>query len=202
LLRGALVFTALAIGGVVMLYLLILNRSAPALPVLFEVPEFALTNQQGVVVARSNLLGHVWVANIIFTRCAGPCPVMSRRMQELQAASPPELSVRLITLTTDPLHDSPEVLREYGRKFDADPQRWHFLTGTKAQIVRLAADGLKLTTVEKAGQREAPEDLFIHSTILVLVDRRGRVRGTFEFDQPGTTQKVLEAIRNLQKEPE
>jgi protein SCO1 len=201
LMRGAVVFTAIALAGVVFLYLLVMNRSAPMLPVLFEVPDFALTNQQGQVVTRSNLLGHVWVADIIFTRCAGPCPAMTRRMSELQAALPLEQSVRLVTLTTDPTHDTSEVMDAYAKRFGADPYRWHFLTGTKAQIVRLAADGLKLTTVEKEpGQRETPEDLFIHSTIFVLADQRGRVRGTFESDQPGVQQQVLDAIRALQRE--
>ena len=201
LIRGAIVFTAIAVGGVALLNLLERSRSAPVLPVLFEVPDFALTNQQGQVVTRSNLLGHVWVADIIFTRCAGPCPAMTRRLSELQSALPLEQSARLVTLTTDPKHDTPEVMNAYARKFGAEPSRWHFLTGTKAQIVGLAADGLKLTTLEKApGQRETPEDLFIHSTILVLVDQRGRVRGTFEFDQPATTQQVLAAIHALQSE--
>ncbi len=199
--RGAVVFTAIAVAGVMLLFLLVMNRNTPVLPVLFEVPDFALTNQQGQVVTRSNLLGHVWVADIIFTRCAGPCPAMTRRMSELQAALPLEQSVRLVTLTTDPTHDTSEVMDAYAKKFGADPYRWHFLTGTKAQIVRLAADGLKLTTVEKEpGQRETPEDLFIHSTIFVLVDQRGRVRGTFESDQPGAKQQVLAAIRTLQRE--
>jgi cytochrome oxidase Cu insertion factor (SCO1/SenC/PrrC family) len=201
LLRGAIVFTALALAGVVFLYLVVLNRNTSALPVLFEVPEFALTNQHGLVVTRSNLLGHVWVADIIFTRCAGPCPTMTRRMSELQAALPLEQSVRLVTLTTDPTHDTPEVLKSYAAKFGAEPHRWFFLTGTKAQIVNLAADGLKLTAVEKeSGQRTTPEDLFIHSTIFILVDQRGRVRGTFESDQPGVNGKVLESIRVLQRE--
>jgi protein SCO1 len=201
LMRGAMVFTSVAVAGVVLLYLLGRNPSASVLPVLFDVPEFALTNQQGQIVTRSNLLGHVWVADIIFTRCAGPCPAMTRRMSELQAALPLEQSVRLVTLTTDPTHDTPEVLNAYAKKFGADPSRWHFLTGTKAQIVSLAADGLKLTTVEKdPGQRETPEDLFIHSTIFVLVDQRGRVRGTFESDQPGVQQRVLATIRALQHE--
>lgn len=201
LLRGAIAFTALGAVGVVVLYFLVLRSGRASLPVLSEVPDFVLTNQHGVVVTRSNLLGHVWIADIIFTRCAGPCPAMTRRLGELQSALPLEDSVRLVTLTTDPAHDTPEVLNLYAAKFGAQPHRWLFLTGTKAQIAHLAVDGLKLTAVEKdPGQRASPDDLFIHSTIFVVVDRRGRVRCVLESDQPGAKQKALDAIRALLRE--
>ena len=65
------------------------QMAAPSgtLPVMFEVPNFSLTNQLGKVVTRTNLLGKVWVADIIFSRCSGPCPEMTRRMAELQASA-------------------------------------------------------------------------------------------------------------------
>ena len=91
-------------------------------------------------------------------------------------------------------------MKSYAAKFGAEPHRWFFLTGSKAQIVHLAVNGLKLTAVEKEpGQRATPEDLFIHSTIFVLVDKHGRVRGSFESDRPGAKEAVLEAIRVLQR---
>ncbi len=58
------------------------------LPILAEVADFTLTNQQCQVFTLANLRGQVWVANIIFTRCAGPCPRMTRQMKELQDALP------------------------------------------------------------------------------------------------------------------
>lgn len=198
LIRGAIVFTVLAVLGAIALFLLEQRRTQTVLPILFEVPDFALTNQEGQVVTRADLLGKIWLADIIFTRCAGPCPVMTRKMAELQRVLPADQPVRLVTLTTDPTYDTPDVLREYAKRFGADPVRWHFLTGTKSQIARLAVDGLRLAAVEKeVGQRETPEDLFIHSTILVLVDQRGRVRATFETDQPDLNSRVSMAVNAL-----
>jgi cytochrome oxidase Cu insertion factor (SCO1/SenC/PrrC family) len=193
-----MVFTSLAVLGTIALFLLEQRRTQTVLPILFDVPDFALTNQQDRVFTRADLLGKVWLADIIFTRCAGPCPVMTRKMAELQAALPADQPVRLVTLTTDPAYDTPEVLQAYAKRFGADPARWQFLTGTKSQIVRLAVNGLRLTAVEKEmGERESPEDLFIHSTILVLVDQRGRVRATFETDQPDLNSRVLTAVNAL-----
>src|SRR5579859_2367114 len=79
-------------------------HSVPArpLPVYGQVADFSLTNQEGRAISLADLRGHVWVADIIFTRCPGPCLKMTRQMKGLQAALPPGTDVRLVTLTTDP----------------------------------------------------------------------------------------------------
>ena len=170
-----------------------------ALPILFEVPDFALTNQIGQVITLSSLRGQVWLADIIFTSCAGPCPEMTRRMSELQAAIPQP--VKFVTLTTHPEHDTPAVLQSYARRFLAQPGRWHFLTGTKKQIADLAVGGLKLTALEKEpDKRTSLEDLFIHSTLFVLIDQQGRTRATFESDDPAMKIKLLPAVEKLLRE--
>ncbi len=174
--------------------------SAPdgVLPVLFQVPEFALTNQSGKLVTASDLRGKVWIADIIFTRCAGPCPEMTRRMAELQAAIPASSPIRFVTLTADPDYDTPPVLQAYARRIPAQQERWHFLTGTKQQIVDLAVGGLKLTTLDKEEEkRENLNDLFIHSTIFVIIDKKGRARAVIESDDPAMKLKTLAAIQQL-----
>ncbi len=174
------------------------STSGRALPVLFEIPDFALTNQNGRMITRSDLRGQVWIADIIFTLCAGPCPEMTRRMADLQAAIPVEQPVKFVTLTTHPEHDTPAVLQSYGRRFMAQPGRWHFLTGTKKQIADLAVAGLKLSAQEKeSAKQENLKDLFIHSTIFVLIDQQGRARATFESDDPAMKSKLLPAIMKL-----
>jgi protein SCO1/2 len=109
-------------------------QNQPPLEVLFQVPDFTLTNQAGQPFGLANLRGNVWLAEIIFTKCGGPCPRMTERMAQLQAALSPDKPVRFVTLTTDPDFDTPPVLEAYSRRFKAQPERWHFLTGTKKQI--------------------------------------------------------------------
>ena len=62
------------------------GRAEKPLPVYGQIADFALTNQNGGTVSLADLRGHVWVADIIFTRCPGPCPKMTRQMKELQEA--------------------------------------------------------------------------------------------------------------------
>jgi len=171
-----------------------------------QVNDFTLTNQNGAVVSLADLRGHPWVADIIFTRCAGPCPRMTRQMKELQDALPPGNPTRLVTLTTDPDFDTPAVLCRYGERFGADTNRWMFLTGTRREIGNLATASLKLSAVErKPEQQTSPADLFVHSTVFVVVDKRGRLRGIFQtggeqVDWQGEKQKILASIRHLERE--
>jgi protein SCO1/2 len=170
--------------------------------------DFTLTNQDGHAVSLAALTNHVWVANIIFTRCAGPCPRMTAQMRSLQDLLPKDSAARLVTLTTDPDYDSPAVLRKYGERFGADFNRWMFLTGTKAEIAGLASDSLKLSAVPvKPEDRKDDADLFIHTTIFVLVDKRAQLRGVFETGGEGVDwtnsvqPKLLKSISQLENEP-
>lgn len=185
------------------------SREAPGqrLPVYGQIADFTLTNQNGSGVSLADLRGRVWVADIIFTRCPGPCLKMTRQMKELQDALPPSNQAKLVTLTTDPDFDTPPVMKAYAERFGADPGRWLFLTGAKAHIAKLAIDSLKLTAIaKKPEERESPQDLFVHSTIFVLADKRGQLRGVFEttgegIDPQPVKAQILAAVSQLEREP-
>jgi protein SCO1 len=184
-------------------------RTAPdhSLPVIGAIAGFTLTNQTGSAASLADLRGRVWVADIIFTRCPGPCLKMTRQMKELQDGLPPASQAKLVTLTTDPDFDTPTVLRAYAERFRADTNRWMFLTGTKQEIAKLAIDSLKLTAIEKKPEeRASPQDLFVHSTIFVVADKQGQLRGVFEttgegIDPQKVKTEILAAVRQLEREP-
>ena len=206
------VFIGLALAASTLVLALLLaqfkSRTAPyqPLPVIGPIADFTLTNQSGSTASLADLRGHVWVADIIFTRCPGPCLKMTRQMKELQEALPPASQARLVTLTTDPDFDTPAVLKAYAQRFGAEPQRWMFLTGTKTQIAKLAIDSLKLTAIAKQPEeRTSPQDLFVHSTIFVIADRRGQLRGVFEttgegIDPAQVKAEILAAVKQLEGE--
>ncbi len=168
------------------------------LPVYSQVGPFQLTNQHGKRVTLEDLKGRVWLANIVFTRCPGPCPMMSRGVADLMSSLKSHPAVKFVTLTTDPDHDTPARMLEFAKPYNPDFDRWIWLTGSKPELAKLAVEGLKLTGVEKAPEaRTNPADLFIHSTILVLVDALGQVRGTFEFTDEDLSGKVQRALEKL-----
>jgi protein SCO1/2 len=177
------------------------------LPVIGQISDFTLTNQDARAFTLADLSNHVWVADIIFTRCSGPCPRMTGQMHSLQGQLPKTDDARLLTLTTDPDYDSPAVLKRYGQRYGADFNRWTFLTGTKAEIASLASGSLKLgTTPVNPAEQKSDSDLFIHTTMFVVVDRRAQLRGVFETGGDGVDwtndvePKLIRAIHQLAEE--
>lgn len=174
------------------------------LPVIDPISDFTLTNQNDRVVTLANLTNHVWVADIIFTRCAGSCPIMSTQMKSLQAALPSTSKTKLVTLTCDPSYDSPEIMKRYGERYSADFSRWMFLTGTPKELSDLATGSLKLGVTPVAPKdRTSPTDFFVHSTIFVVVDKQARLRGIFQTEGQGVNwdkvkPQILAAVKELE----
>ena len=129
----------------------------PALLRLGEVPAFTLSERSGQPVTRADLLGKVWIANVLSTRCPSECPLMSHALAQLQDALAAERDVRLVSMTVDPAYDTPEVFTRSAQRVAAHPQRWLFLTGEQATLYRLAREGFHLGAVDPhdAGQSSA-----------------------------------------------
>jgi protein SCO1/2 len=194
-------------GGLILIVLAIvvapLVSAPPAkpLPVYGAVTNFSLSDQDGRMVSQADLRGQICVVDLIFTRCLGPCPIVSATMARLQAALPDGPSIRLVSLTSDPAYDTPAELKKYGEKFGARPGVWTFLTGPREMMRHLAMDELKLSMVDKPpAERETPVDLVIHSTRLVLLDQHGRIRGYFDGETTTCIPAILAAIQKLNRE--
>ena len=173
------------------------SASADALPDLGALPPFTLIDHAHRPVTRDTLAGRVWVADFIFTRCAGQCPLIQLTMQHVVAALAAEPTVRCVSFTVDPSHDTPPVLAEYARHLRAPADRWLFLTGPEPDVQRLIRDGFRLSI---AGEGTAAEPI-THSIRLVLVDRAGHVRGYYPADEPAAVTRLLRDVRALLADP-
>jgi len=140
-----------------------------------SVPDFTLVERDGRTVDRSDFDGQVWVADFIFTNCAGTCPLMTGQMSALQHVIPEE--VLLVSFTVDPARDTPMVLAGYADRHDADPDRWYFLTGSRDELYTLAREGFLLAVDDTIGTEEEP---ITHSSRFALVDRKGTVRRYYD----------------------
>jgi len=166
--------------------------AAPEPDIRIALPDFSFTERSGQALSRGDLLGSVWIADFIFTSCAGPCPQMSRHMQRLQEDLSELEPLRLVSFSVDPERDTPEVLRAYGERYDADPQRWLFLTGPMDRIYDIAIKGFKIT-VEAA--RENNE--IIHDTRFILVDAEGTIRGYYDSASADDLQRLRQDASEL-----
>ena len=151
------------------------------LPVMTQLPEFFLIDHQGKPFTRRNLAGSAWIFDFIFTRCAGPCPVMTSKLGELQRKLADVSGLRLASVSVDPEHDTPAVLVAYGREAGADLARWSFLTGSKEGIFKLSRKGFLLGVEEEGnGGAGSAAPTTLHSTTFTLVDGQGYIRGYYD----------------------
>jgi cytochrome oxidase Cu insertion factor (SCO1/SenC/PrrC family) len=118
------------------------------LPVYGAVPDFALIDQRVRPVRHGDLIGKVWIASFIFTHCPDECPLMTAEMARFQSDLADFADLRLVSISIDPDRDTPAVLAQYAERFDADPDRWFFLTGDKGAIYQLAKEGFRLGIVD------------------------------------------------------
>jgi len=156
--------------------------SSDGLPIYGTVPTFSLLERSGKPVRAEDMRGGVWVADFIFTRCAGTCPILStalaallRRLDEAGLAS-----VRAVSFSVDPTHDDPVTLTRYAERFAADPTRWLFVTGDAMAIARLVREGFKLGVTDSPADGGAiPQEPITHSDRFVLIDSQLRIRGYY-----------------------
>src|SRR5579885_2891328 len=154
-----------------------LHHTEPPLEDFGAVGDFSLTERSGRTVTNADLAGKVWVASFVFTRCTGPCPQVTGTVARAQDALRGEPDVRLVTFTVDPEHDNPDELKNYADHFGADPERWLFLTGSEEKLYALIRTRFHLGVEHNKGNDVEPGQAVTHSTRLILVDRRGHIRG-------------------------
>jgi protein SCO1 len=161
------------------------------------VPEFVLVNQDGQNFGSAQLRGKIWIADFIYTTCPGPCPMLSSRMSELQKPFE-KTDVHLVSFSVDPAKDTPQVLRGYAEKLQAEPGRWDFLTGPQSTIYNLSRNGFKLAVSDGSDEKGIP----VHSTRMILVDRHGAIRGYYDaIEADAVTKLVADTTHLLRDQP-
>ncbi|MDK3161793.1 SCO family protein [Kamptonema cortianum] len=170
------------------------------LPNLRTVEPFTMTERSGETVSNKDLQGKIWVANFIFTECPGICHNMSAQFAQLQHILRKTRDVRLVTFSIDPHTDTPEVLTEYAKRFQADPRMWLFLTGDLRDVHRLAEKSFLLPVAENPPEAIPMDGKYLHSSRLVLVDAHGMIRGYYDGSEPEALQKLAMDIGFLMRE--
>jgi|SRR6185312_2102634 len=177
-----------------------LRRPDPP-PIMWNAPDFKLTNRDGRTVTLKDLAGEPWIADFIFTRCPASCPMMTARLARFHHDLPSDLKVHLVSFSVDPKNDTPAVLEAYAKSFKA-PDRWLFLTGDGEEIYRISKEGFKLAidNAPPPGATASPTptaEPILHSTRFALVDGQGRVRGYYEAFDEESMKKMERDLRAL-----
>ena len=175
--------------------------SAPRQPVLEQLarygpaPDFSLVERSGRPVTGGDLRGRVWITDFIYTECRDTCPLQSRAMAALLTDLEAYGDLRSVSITVDPLTDTPALLSRYADRYGADPERWLFLTGELREIRRIVEDGFRLSAAPVDGA--TPDPVVFHSTRFVLVDRDGEIRGYYDSGDPRALERLRRNARSL-----
>lgn len=161
------------------------------------VPGFRLTNQDGGITDSTAVKGNIHVAAFFFTRCGTICPKISSELTRVQDIFREKPEIIFLSFSVDPEHDKPEQLKKYAQRYEAIPGKWYFLTGDKAQIYNLAQRGYFLPVVDHGVSYGKPDETFIHSEKLVLVDKAGHIRGFYDGTDKVDVDRLILEIRVL-----
>jgi len=155
---------------------------------------FAFTNQEGKVITEDSVYGKVTVVEFFFTTCPGICKEMNKNLGTVYAAFSGNNSVRILSHTVDPEHDSVDVLRAYAGKLNASAPVWQFLTGDKERLYKTARIDYLLSVEDPPADIE---DDFIHTEYVALIDKRRKIRGYYDATDELATRQLIEDIDRL-----
>lgn len=148
------------------------SKSDAKLVTIGPAPKFALTNQDNDKISNDTYKGKVYVLEFFFTTCPSICPKMNLSMLEIEKTFFGNPNFGIVSITIDPAHDTPQVLKDHAKLLGVKSSNWHFLTGDKATIMDLSNKGFNLY----AGENAKVSGGFEHSGLFALIDKEGNIR--------------------------
>ncbi len=167
----------------------------PEMDTVFQtVPRFQLTNQLGNSFDSKALENKIFVASFFFTRCTTICPKINFQLARVRDAFIGQDDIQFVSISVDPKYDTPNQLAAYAKKFEADATQWNFLTGQKSYIYPLVLKGFHVPLADASEYDAAiknPDETFIHSERLILVDKEGVIRGFYNGTDPKEVDRLI-----------
>jgi protein SCO1 len=167
------------------------TAASKAAPEPLKAKPFKLVGMDQSIFDSASLRGQVWVANFMFSRCQGPCPLTAQKLRILVDEFAKNSDFLAVSISLDPDFDTPAVLAGYALRFPVPPGRWHFLTGTTEAVKSIARDVFRLP---------AGTEPDMHSTKVAAIDRSGTIRGYFATDDVAGFSALRETVAELLRE--
>lgn len=198
ILLGMLAVFAAAVIPAVFLPTFMCRGGDPELPDLGTVPAFALVDQTGQPFTEDALRGHPTIINFLFTRCDTICPVIAMKTELIQKKTSDRkgTAIKLVSISVDPTHDTPDKLAAYAERYGADPARWRFLTGPEA-AVRALVTGPLMNSMDVEGKQASGAPNVVHSGYFLLVDANLVIRGVYNSNDMPRIDELIRHARFL-----
>lgn len=146
-----------------------------------KVPDFQFVNQDGDSISNKDYLGKIYIVEFFFTTCPSICPIMNQNLVSVEKELGDYKDFGIVSISIDPMHDTPGVLKQYAENYGINNPNWNFLTGEREKIYDLANRGFGIF----ANEDETVPGGFAHSGMFALVDREGYIRSRVDkFGNP------------------
>ena len=159
------------------------------------IADFHLTNQHGGFSSLKDWNDKIVVVDFFFTHCPVVCPKMTRSLKKVKDVYVNDKQLLINSFSVDPERDSISQLKQYAGRMNI-PDNWLLLTGDKKEIYKLARKSFLVTATDGDG---GPQD-FIHSELLILIDKQKRIRGYYNGTLPSEVDELIRDISRLKNE--
>jgi protein SCO1/2 len=175
----------------------IYNNSDIHKKITHQINDFSFLDQDSVMVTQKTIEGKIHVANFIFTSCGSICPVMTQNLKIVSDSLKNDSSLILLSYSVTPWIDKPFVLHKYKTRNGIQNPNWHFLTGDKKDIYKLARQSY-FAEEDIGFSKDSSE--FLHTEHFVLVDKSKRIRGIYNGTLRLEMEQLIDDIKTLKKE--
>lgn len=166
--------------------------------VYHTIAKFQFIDQDSALVTNETFKDQIYVSDFFFTSCRTICPIMKTQMLRVYEQTTELPDVKLLSHSIDPEYDTVALLHEFARRLGVSSDRWHFVTGEKDSIYKIAQTSYFATAMEDKSEPEG----FIHSGAFLLIDKQQRIRGKYDGTKEDDVNRLLVDIKRLRKEYE
>jgi protein SCO1/2 len=166
--------------------------------VYHKIAPYLFVDQDSSIITNETFKDKIYVADFFFTSCRTICPVMKTQMLRVYEATSEMPDVLLLSHTIDPEYDTVALLYDFAERLGVDSERWHFVTGVKDSIYKIAQTSYFATAMED----KTEPDGFIHSGAFLLIDKQQRIRGKYDGTKEEDVNRLIVDIKRLRRETE
>jgi protein SCO1/2 len=164
--------------------------------VYHHIAPFKFIDQDSALITNADFKGRIYVADFFFTSCRTICPIMKTQMLRVYEATKDMPDVLILSHTIDPEYDTVALLHDFAKRLGVESKRWHFVTGVKDSIYKIAQTSYFATAMEDKSE----PDGFIHSGAFLLIDKKGRIRGKYDGTKEEDVNRLVGDIKALRSE--
>jgi len=164
--------------------------------VYHTIAPFSFTDQDSATITNATFKDKIYVADFFFTSCRTICPIMKTQMLRVYEATQNMPDVLILSHSIDPEYDTVALLHDFADRLGVESKRWHFVTGAKDSIYKIAQTSYLATALED----KTEPDGFIHSGAFLLIDKKGRIRGKYDGTKEADVNRLIGDIKILRQE--